>query len=271
MPDKTAITRPRVLAALSTFEDEPAPSDVEVLVTAEYRLVRYPERFVSPTFPAVQVAHLNLARSFDSVYEELEQIVRPWGADAVHWWVTGSTAPRDVERSLVERGATLSDDAQVLARSLDTADVALQVPANITVEEARDGDIFRAASAIETSGWGRVPLNETELHTYVEARLAERSSTDRFCVVAYLDDVPAAVGWCAVKGEAARLWGAVTLAEYRGRGCYHGVLAARLDIAREQGATMAITRGRASTSAPILIGAGFSVHDEERCYRLGVG
>jgi hypothetical protein len=115
MPDETVISRARVLAALSNFEDEFVPGDVEELVTGEYRLVRYPERFVSPTFPAVQIDHLNLTRSFDSVYEGVVQTARSWGADSVHRWVSGSTAPRDVERRLIERGATLSDDAQVLA------------------------------------------------------------------------------------------------------------------------------------------------------------
>jgi len=31
-----------------------------------------------------------------------------------------------------------------------------------------------------------------------------------------------------------------------------------------------MTKGRTSTSAPILVGAGFTVHDEERCYRTCV-
>jgi hypothetical protein len=162
----------RILAALSSFEDEPVPDDVEELVTGEYRLVRYPERLVSPTFPAVQVDHLDLTRSFDDVFEEVAHIVRSWGVASVHWWVSACTTPPDVERKLLEQGATLSDNAQVLARAVGAPEVTLQVPRNVTVKEASDADAFRAVSVIETSGWGRAPLGEAELRSYLEARLA---------------------------------------------------------------------------------------------------
>jgi GNAT superfamily N-acetyltransferase len=255
---------------MSRFEDEVVPDDVKELVTREYRLTRYPKRLVSPTFPAVQVSHLDFTRSFDVVYEEVRQIVRSWGDDAMHWWVSATLTAPMVERRLIDKGATVSDDAKVLARAVDAPDAAIRLPADITLEEARDASAFRAASSVQTSGWGRAPLSEIELRSYVAAMIAERTSSDRFCVIAYVDNAPAAVGWCSVRGDAARLWGAVTLSEFRGRGCYRGVLATRMRIARERGATMAVTRGRSSTSAPILVGAGFTVHDEERCYRTRV-
>ena len=73
-----------------------------------------------------------------------------------------------------------------------------------------------------------------------------------------------------VNGDVARLYGAVTLPEFRSRGCYHAVLGARLRIARDLGATIAITRGRPLTSGRLLVTSGFTVHDVETCYRLSV-
>ena len=49
------------------------------------------------------------------------------------------------------------------------------------------------------------------------------------------------------------------------------MLAERLRLAREHGATLALVKGRVLTSAPILLRAGFADYGEERCYWLPVG
>ncbi len=46
------------------------------------------------------------------------------------------------------------------------------------------------------------------------------------------------------------------------------VLAERLRLARAHGATLALVKGRAGTSGPILLRAGFADYGEERCYWL---
>ena len=76
---------------------------------------------------------------------------------------------------------------------------------------------------------------------------------------------PAACGGCTLRGDVAHLWGAVTLREYRRRGACRAVLAERLRLARARGATLALVKGRADTSGPILLRAGFAEYDEERC------
>ena len=81
---------------------------------------------------------------------------------------------------------------------------------------------------------------------------------------------PAASGGCTLRAEVAHLWGAVTLREYRRRGTYRAVLAERLRLARVHGATLALVKGRAGTSGPILLRAGFADYGEERCYWLPI-
>ena len=68
----------------------------------------------------------------------------------------------------------------------------------------------------------------------------------------------------------ALLWGAITLPASRGHGSYRAVLAERLRLAREHGATLAMAKGRALASGPILLRAGFTDFGEERCYWLPV-
>ena len=94
-------------------------------------------------------------------------------------------------------------------------------------------------------------------------------------MVAFADGEPVSAGGCTLTGEAAQekialLWGAITLPASRGHGSYRAVLAERLRLAREHGATLAMAKGRALASGPILLRAGFTDFGEERCYWLPV-
>jgi GNAT superfamily N-acetyltransferase len=91
-----------------------------------------------------------------------------------------------------------------------------------------------------------------------------------FQVVVYADGEPAATGGCGLVGDVARLWGAGARTKFRGRGIYRMLLAARLALAREHGATLALVKGRVATSGPILRRAGFTGYSEERSYCLPV-
>jgi GNAT superfamily N-acetyltransferase len=88
--------------------------------------------------------------------------------------------------------------------------------------------------------------------------------------VAFIDEEPVSTGCCSIDGEVGRLYGAVTLPEYRSRGCYQAVISSRLRQACDLGATIALTRGRPLTSGRILVKAGFTVHGQENCYRLTI-
>ena len=66
------------------------------------------------------------------------------------------------------------------------------------------------------------------------------------------------VGECTLSDGVARLSGAYTLRAHRCRGAYTAVLRQRLATASEAGATVALARGLAATSAPILARSGFT-------------
>jgi len=129
---------------------------------------------------------------------------------------------------------------------------------------------FRAAAMVTVRGWGRAEPAEADLARDRDEALRELASWSSFRVLALVGDEPASTGGCTLRGEIAQLWGAVTLRPFRHRGSYRAVLAERLRLAREHGAALAIVKGRAGTSGPILLRAGFSDYDEERCYWLSV-
>lgn len=168
------------------------------------------------------------------------------------------------------RGGELSDTFQILARELVSDILESQVSDAVSVELLNDERTFEAASSIETKGWGLIQLDEAKRNRRFAETLDDLETWRGFQVVAFIDNEPASTGRCTLNGEIARLWGAVTPPEFRGRGCYRAVLCERLRYAKDHGATLALTRGRPSTSGPILERAEFTSHGEERCYRIAV-
>jgi GNAT superfamily N-acetyltransferase len=260
----------RILAAFTSFDEEPLPIDVIEVRTSDYRLLCYPERLLSPTFPAVQVAWSTTSRPVEDLFEEISQQVQVWGFDAVHWWVTPLTRPLETEVLLRTRGGELTDSVQLLALEL-VSDTDTNTTTNgINVQLVCDERTFRDSAFVATRGWGRSSQDEDVVVRRFAEVLSNLESLSGFRFVAYVDGKPASTGSFTMFNDIARLYGAVTLPEFRGRGCYRAVLARRLNRAQESGATLALTRGRPATSGTILIRAGFTVYGEERCYCLAV-
>lgn len=264
----SAWTPRRVLDAAAAMEWQPDGA-VEV-VTNDYRLIRYPDSVLDPTFPAAQVTRSRTSRSDDEVIDEVIARVREWGLLGVAWWVSAATRPTGTEQTLRARGGKQIDAVQILARELGGGLPELDIPADVTVELVTDERLFRAASLVTVRGWGRKEPAEAEL----DRKLAEvvRDLADRtgFRVLAFVNGEPASSGGCTLNGEVAQFWGAVTLPAFRRRGSYRAVLAERLRLARDHGATLVLVKGRVETSGPILLRAGFTNYGEERCYWLPI-
>lgn len=262
-------TPDRVLDAAAAMEWEPEGS--VVVVTQDYRLIRYPDWVVNPTFPAAHVTWSRTARSSEEVISEVAAQVRGWALPGVTWWVSGASVPLGTEDALRSRGAELTDAARVLAYELADGPPDLDLRNDVTVELVRDERTFRLASDITVRGWERPEPGDAEFARQLEEALADLKSWSSFRVVATVNGEPASTGGCSLAGEVAQLWGAVTLPAFRGRGAYRAVLAERLRLAADRGATLALVKGRMVTSAPILLRAGFADFGEERCYWLPVG
>jgi hypothetical protein len=257
-----------VLDAVAAMEW--CPDGATEVLTDDYRLIRYPDWALDPTFPAAQVTRSRSERAAAEVIGEVAARVRWWGRPGVAWWVSSATLPPDTEAALRAAGGKRIDAVQILARELNGDDAGPAGPADVSVELVADERTFLAASMITVSGWGRKePTGAALAREYAEA-VRDLATWSSFRVVASVRGEPASVGGCTLRGEVAQLWGAVTLREYRRRGAYRAVLAERLRLARAHGATLALVKGRAETSGPILLRAGFAVYSEERCYWLPV-
>jgi GNAT superfamily N-acetyltransferase len=245
------------------------PGGAVELRTDDYRLIRYPDVVLDPTFRAAQVTWSRTARPLEEIIEEIAAHARVWGVPGVAWWISAATKPANTEEVLRARDAELIDAAQILARELGDLPE-LDVPDDVVVELVRDERTFRASSAVSVQGWGRIEPDEAEFARQLAETLAHLERWSSFRVVALVDGEPVSTGGCTLAGEVAQLWGAVTLPASRGRGSYRAVLAERLRLAREHGATLALVKGRVLTSGPTLLRAGFADYGEERCYWLPV-
>ena len=261
-------TPERVLDAAADIEW--VPGGAIEMCTDDYRLVRYPDVVLDPTFHAAQVTWSRTARPVEEVIEEITAQVRGWHLPGVAWWVSATSQPADTDEALRARGAGLIDAVQVLARELGELP-RLDVPEYVAVELVRDERTFRAASAVTVQGWQRAEPDEAEIARQLDEALRDLASWSSFRVVAFVEGEPVSTGGCTLAGEVAQLWSAVTLSASRGRGAYRAVLAERLRLARDHGATLALVKGRGLTSAPILLRAGFADYGEERCYWLPIG
>jgi len=247
------------------------PDGADQVCTEDYQLLRYPDRLTDPTWPPAQVAWSRTTRALGDIIEEVGAQVRAWGLNEVHWWVSEATAPAGTEEVLRARGGTVTETLQVLGYDLGGGPLALDLPGDIAVEVVHDERTLRAASGLETQGWGRPAADDADVARQLGELTADPPDTSSFRVLVFVHSQPVAVAGCTIVGPVARLWGAVTLPAWRGRGAYRAVLAERLRLAGDLGATLALVKGRAETSGPILHRAGFTVYGEERRYRLPLG
>ncbi len=262
-------TPQRVLDAATAMEWQPVGA-IEVR-TDDYRLIRYPDWALDPTFPAAQLTRSRSDRSVGDLLDEILTYVRSWGLLGVAWWVSAASRPEDTEEQLRVRGGKRIDTVQILARELTgltESSPDLGVPADVSVELVDDERTFRAASQVTVRGWGRKEPDEASLATDFAKALSDLATWTNFRVLASVGGVPACTGGATLNDEVAKLWGAVTLPAFRRRGSYRAVLAERLRLARDHGAELALVQGRAETSGPILRRAGFTDYGEERCYWL---
>ncbi len=241
------------------------PEGSEVVETAEYRLVRFPERFPDQ----LQVQWVRSARPADTVLWDVVARAVEFGMPEVGFYVRLS-APAGLEEALLGRGAELVDTGDVLPMALPADVKAPDVP-GLEVRWLTAPDVARDANTIGVSVFDGSTASDDELARRAAAYRGTVAAGTGGVVVGYLDGTPVAVAGVEIVDGVAQLWGGGVLEAYRGRGVYRALVAARMTYAAEQGATMALTQGRVATSSPILQRLGFISYGRERSYRLPLG
>ncbi|MDT0156255.1 hypothetical protein Q9R19_01315 [Microbacterium sp. ARD32] len=230
---------------------------------SDLQLVRYPERFGG----GVRASMVQSERDAAAVLDHAVERTRAWGEPTLTFWTNASDRP-ELEAELQRRGAEHADTVAVFARPI--AGLSVEVPADAVAEVVRTLEQVREVDAVNVGVWEQHPLDEAGLHEELAEVTAALESGEGARVLARLDGSAVSTGGCTVVDGFVRLWGAATLPQARGRGAYRAVLAERLRIGAELGASTAIVKGRISTSAPILARAGFTHYGDERAYVLNV-
>jgi GNAT superfamily N-acetyltransferase len=256
-----AHTPDEILRASAAWVWFPRGSEQE---KTDLQLVRHPARFGG----GVKASQVDSTRSAAEVLEYAIQRTRAWGETELTFWTNESDSP-DLEEELRGRGARHIDTVAVLARPIEGAPI--DVPGDVTAEVVRTEEQFRELDRINVAVWEhQSALTDDGLREELDEIAASLAAGTGGRVISRLDGVAVSTGGCTVADGFVRLWGAATLPEARGRGAYRAVLAARLRLGAEMGATTALVKGRISTSAPILARAGFEHFGDERGYVLTV-
>ena len=191
-------TTQRVLDAAAAMEC--VPDGAIELRTDDYRLIRYPDGVLDPSF-ARRAGHLV---ADDAAARRGHRRGRRAGArlGPARGGLVGlgrDPARRD-RGGLRARGAELIDAVQILARELGGE---LPQPGRPRrtwcVELVRDERTFRAASAVTVQGWGTEEPDEAELASELEEALGDLATWSSFRVVASSPGTspsrPAAARW----------------------------------------------------------------------------
>lgn len=227
----------------------------------QLQLVRYPSRFGG----GVTASQAESGRDARAVVDEAVERTRHWGERRIRFWVSAADVP-DLEAELQARGAVHDDTVSILARPLDGDTVA--VPLDVTAEVVRAREQVIDMDSVNVPVWQQAPLDDVGIDVELAEITDALQKGEGARVIARIDGRPVSTGGFTVVQQFARLWGAATTPEARGRGAYRAVLAERMRRAAEMGATMALVKGRIATSAPILERAGFQRFGEERVYVL---
>jgi hypothetical protein len=174
------------------------------------------------------------------------------------WSVVRGSEPRGFAELVRALGGVLADSTEVLVADIDAA---LALPAAATAMRAEvieTRDQLATADAVAGRFRGSATA-DAEFEAKVRSLAIPIGTRTDFGVLARDPSGSAvSVGECTLTDRVARLSGAYTLRAHRRRGAYTAILRQRLATASEAGATVALARGLAATSAPILARSGFT-------------
>lgn len=199
--------------------------------------------------PADEASVRELVRGALAHYEALPDIVR------VEWKTRGHDHAPGLHEALVDHGfvpdepeSVMVGDAHLLAGDVD-------LPDGVRVRQVTDEADVRAMLRMQAEVFGDSPEREAEMAEQILHRLRTRDDMEMW--VAEADDEVVSAGRLEpVAGtEFAGLWGGATLPQWRGRGIYRALTAARARSALAHGKRY-LNSDSTEFSRPILERAG---------------
>ncbi|MFO7566003.1 MAG: GNAT family N-acetyltransferase [Enhygromyxa sp.] len=165
------------------------------------------------------------------------------------WTVTPACRPADLPQRLAARGLERLELAGMVR---DTEGLAEVDDPEIEVERV-DAASLAHCIAVLAAGWGVEPAS---LEDYSRAQVADPERRYALFLARHRGR-PAAAAGCIALERSLFLQGGVVLPEFRGRGLYRALVAARLRYAATRGLGLVTVHADCSTSAPLLEHFGF--------------
>jgi GNAT superfamily N-acetyltransferase len=197
-------------------------------------------------------SHLDEASAEAAITAQIARFERiPQGFE---WKVYDYDPPTDLIDRLRRHGFEIGDPEALLVLDLTAGPDALPRPAPPSVVRITDPGEIEAVVALENAVWG---TDHGALGEFLKRELAERPEMLSI-YVSYAGQQPVSAAWMYFHANSsfASLWGGSTLPEFRGRGHYSALLAARAQEARSRGFTL-LTVDASPMSRLILEKHGF--------------
>jgi GNAT superfamily N-acetyltransferase len=193
------------------------------------------------------------------IQEQIAWYHREVNGPGLEWKYYRHDRPPDLPQRLVAHGFTPDDQEGLLVLDLvDDPPEYLQTlsaaESGIDVRCIADPDQLRQVAAIQAAVYN-------ENFDWLEKQLREnvRAEPDYWAIyIAYIDEMPACAAWASFPAgsQFAGLWGGATRPEYRKKGLYTAVVAARAQEALRRGYRF-LTVDASDMSRPILEKRGF--------------
>ena len=171
--------------------------------------------------------------------------------DQFEWKTRGHDLPVDLTERLLAHGFGAEEIETVMAGSVEHLTDEVEIPDGVSIKQAIAPDDIARAAVLQREVFGDGP-------TPAEAQeRLERSEGNGSLWMAEFDGQAISAGRLEIVPgtEFAGLWGGVTHADWRGKGIYRGLTAARARHARERGVRY-LQSDSLETSRPILERSG---------------
>jgi GNAT superfamily N-acetyltransferase len=172
------------------------------------------------------------------------------------WKVYDHDRPPDLRQRLQTFGFEIGDLEAVMVLDIDQAPSALLRPVTHDVRQISDPTQIEDIVSVQRQIW---PDEEFTGWLADELRGSLQENPEHFSIyAAYVDDQPVSSAWITFHpgSQFAGLWGGATLPDYRGRGIYTALVAARLQEACRRGVRF-LTIDASPMSRPIVQKHGF--------------
>jgi hypothetical protein len=173
------------------------------------------------------------------------------------WKIYSHDDPPDLLAHLRKCGFGIGEEESVMVCDLAELSPLLMMapPAGMTIAPVRDEERIEDYLSVELAIWSCEPDKTGEL---LRSTLSNRFQGD-LGFVAYVDRKPIGCGRVTISPESqfAGLWGGSVLPDFRGRGAYWALLAARIDHIRHFDSIRYLRVDALHTSRPILERYGF--------------